>query len=87
MVDESEIIGSSEGFPRGDNNHDQSTYQRNNYVARPPTFSGYSTELCDILEDCINIQVNGVGMVSDRKSLTPAQKNIYKKYQSKRNLS
>lgn len=36
-------------------------------------------ELWDILKDGINIQVNSVGMVSERKSLTPAQKKIYKK--------
>lgn len=33
-----------------------------------------------ILEDGINIQVNGAGMVSDKKSLTPAQKMIYIKH-------
>ncbi|XP_050915981.1 extensin-like [Lathyrus oleraceus] len=71
--------------------------EMNNYVARPPTFSGDSIkfewwkskmythiidlddELWDILEDGINIQVNSVGMVSERKSLTPAKKKIYKK--------
>ena len=31
-------------------------------------------ELWDIIEDGIDIQVNGVRMVSNRKTLTPAQK-------------
>ncbi|XP_050915307.1 uncharacterized protein LOC127130322 [Lathyrus oleraceus] len=90
--------GLTEGSPRGDNNHDQSTSENNNYVVKPSTSSGDSTkfewwknkmythiislddEFWDILEDDINIQVNGVGMVSDRKSLTPSQKNIYRKH-------
>lgn len=37
-------------------------------------------ELWDILEDDIDIEVNRVGMVSDRKSVTHAQKNIYIKH-------
>ena len=37
-------------------------------------------EMWDILEDGIDFQVNDVGMVSDRKSLTPNHKNIYRKH-------
>lgn len=39
-------------------------------------------ELWDILEYGIDIPVNGVGMVYDRKTPTPAQKKIYRKHQS-----
>lgn len=42
--------------------------------------------LWDILEDGINIQVNGVGMVSDRESLTHAYKKIYRKYHRVRGI-
>lgn len=80
--------------PRGNNNNNQSAFGQNNYIARPSTFSGDSTEfewwkskiytyiiglndeLWDILEDFINIQVNGVGMVYDIKPPTYAQKKI-----------
>lgn len=34
-------FGFSGGTSRGDNNHDQSTSEKNNYVVKPPTFSGY----------------------------------------------
>lgn len=34
----------SRGTPRDDVNHDQSTYDKNNYVAKPPTFNGDSTK-------------------------------------------
>lgn len=37
-------------------------------------------ELQDILEYDIDIPVNGVGMVSDRKTLTPILKKIYIKH-------
>lgn len=43
-------------------------------------------ELWEILEDGINIQVNGVGMVSGRKSLTLEQKKIYKKHHRVRGI-
>lgn len=90
--------GFTRGTPSGDVNHEQSIYDKNNYIVRPPTFSGNSTEfewwkskrhtriiglddeLWNILKDGIGIQVNNVGMVSDRKSLTPAQKKIYRKH-------
>lgn len=35
-------------------------------------------ELCDIIEDGINILINGVGMVTHRKSITPSQKKTYR---------
>lgn len=41
---------------------------------------GLNDELWDILEDGIDIPVNGVGMVSDRKVLTPTQKKVYIKH-------
>lgn len=44
MDDESEIISSSRGYPYGDNNTDQSTSKKKNYIARPPTFSEDSTK-------------------------------------------
>lgn len=96
--------GFSRGTPRGDNNHDQNTSEKNNYIARPLTFSGHSTEfewwkskmythiiglndkLWDILEDSIDIQVNGVGMVFDGKFLTPDQKKIYRKHHRVRGI-
>lgn len=92
------------GTPSGDINHNQSTYEENNYISKPPIFSGDSTEfewwksdiythliglddeLWDILEDIIYIQVNSVGMVSDRNSLTPAQKKIYRKHHRVRGI-
>lgn len=37
---------------------------------------GLDDEFWDILEDDINIKVNGVGMVTDKKTLTPTQKKI-----------
>lgn len=43
-------------------------------------------ELWDILEDDIDILVNGVGMVTDRKSLTPAQKNNNMKHHEVRGI-
>lgn len=86
------VTSSGEEPPRGNNNHDQSTFGQNTYTARPLAFNGGSTEfewwksnmytyiigldddLLDILEDDINFHVDGVGMVSNRKSLTPNQK-------------
>ena len=47
---------------------------------------GPDDELWDILEDDIDIQFNGVGMVSDKKSLTPAQKKIYIKHHRVRGI-
>lgn len=41
---------------------------------------GMDDELCDISEDGIKFHVNGVRMVSDKKSLTPYQKTIYRKH-------
>lgn len=40
---------------------------------------GLDDMLCDILEEGINIKVNDVRMVKDRKTLTPDQKKIYRK--------
>lgn len=37
-------------------------------------------DLWDILEDGIDIIVNGLRMVDDRKILTPSLKKIYRKY-------
>lgn len=40
-------VGESEftrGTPCGDNNDDQSTYEKKNYIGRPRTFNGDSTE-------------------------------------------
>lgn len=99
MVDDYGVssLGGGTPNPFGNVNHDHNTSEKNNYIVRPPTFSGDSIEfewwkskiytyiisldddLWDILEDGIDIQVNEVGMVSGRKSLTPAQKKIYKK--------
>lgn len=44
MVESSAVASPDRGFPHGDNNHDQSTSGQNTYTARPPTFSGDSTE-------------------------------------------
>ncbi|XP_050884962.1 uncharacterized protein LOC127088093 [Lathyrus oleraceus] len=41
---------------------------------------GLGDELWDILEDGIDILVNEVGMVSDRKGLTPSHKKVYRKH-------
>lgn len=41
---------------------------------------GLNDKLWDILEDGINIDVNGVGMEKDKKTLTPDQKKIYRKH-------
>lgn len=90
----------SEGTPRGNNNHDQST----SYIARLPTLSGNSIEfdwwkskiythiigledeLWHIFEDYINFEVDGVGMVTDRKNLTPVQKKVYRKHHRVRHI-
>lgn len=40
----------------------------------------------DILEDDIDIPVNGVGMVTDRKILTSAHKKAYKKHHRVRGI-
>lgn len=48
---------------------------------------GLDDELWDILEDGIDIQVNGVGMMSGRKSLTHAQKKIYIKHHRVRGIN
>lgn len=47
---------------------------------------GLDDELWDILEHVIDIKVNGVGMVSDIKSLTPSQKKIYRKHHRVRGI-
>lgn len=47
---------------------------------------GIDDELWDILEDDIDIQVNGVRMVYERKSLTPTQKKIYRKHHRVRGI-
>lgn len=41
---------------------------------------GLDDELWNILEDKTNIKFNGVRMVTDRKTVTPAQKKIYRKH-------
>lgn len=41
---------------------------------------GLDDELRDILEDGINILVNGVRMVDDRKTLTHALQKLYRKH-------
>lgn len=43
-------------------------------------FIGLDGEQWDILEDDINIEVNGVRMVKDGKTPTLAQKKIYRKH-------
>lgn len=88
--------GSSTPHAHAAINHDYITSKKNNYTARPPCFSGDSTEfewwkskththiigidddLWDIMEDGIDIPVNGVRMVSNRKTFTPAQKRSIK---------
>lgn len=47
---------------------------------------GLNDELWDILKESIDILINGVGIVSDRKTLTPAQKNIYRKHHRVRGI-
>ncbi|XP_050877610.1 uncharacterized protein LOC127081395 [Lathyrus oleraceus] len=47
---------------------------------------GIDDNLWDILEDGINIQVNSVGMISDRKYLTPSQKKLYIKHHRVRGI-
>ena len=47
---------------------------------------GLDDELWDILEDGIDIVVDNVGMVADRKTLTPAQKKIYRKHHRVRGI-
>lgn len=41
---------------------------------------GLDDELCDIVEDGIDILGNRVGMVTDRKKFTSSQKNINRKH-------
>lgn len=78
--------GSPQPTPLGDVNRNYSTFEKNNYVAMPPTFNGDSTkfewwkskmythiiglddELWDILEDEIDIPMNGVGMIIEKLS-------------------
>lgn len=99
MVD-SGVSHSGRGTPNpfGNVSYDYSTSEKNNYITRPPTFSGDSTEfewwksnmytyiidlddeLWDILKDGTNIEVNSIGMVNDKKTLTPTQKKIYRKH-------
>lgn len=40
---------------------------------------GLDDELWDILEDEIDMVVDGIGMVKERKNLTPSQKKVYRK--------
>lgn len=47
---------------------------------------GIGYKLRDILEDGIDILVNGVGMVSHIKTLTPAQKKINRMYHRVRDI-
>lgn len=47
---------------------------------------GLDNKMWDILEDGIDIQFKGVGMVSDINSFTPAQKNIYIKHHRVRGI-
>lgn len=47
---------------------------------------GLDDELWDILEDDINIEFNGVGMVTDRKNLIPTYKKIYRKHNRVRGI-
>ena len=41
---------------------------------------GLDDELWYILEDGIDMVVDGVGMVKDRKTPTPSQKKVYRKH-------
>ena len=97
--------------PKGNNpstsrriTYDYNSSERNHYTAKPPIFSGDSTEfewwkskmytyiiglddeLWDILEDGIDIAIDSVGMVVDRKTLTPTQKKIYRKHHRVRGI-
>lgn len=47
---------------------------------------GIDDELWDILEDDIDIPVNGVGVVSDRKNIRAAKKKIYRKHHRVRGI-
>lgn len=47
---------------------------------------GLDYELWNILEDDIDILIDGVGMVTDIKSLTPAQKKTYRKHHKVRGI-
>lgn len=98
MPDDLKVTSLDDCTPRGNNNHGQSTYDKNNYISRPLTFNGNSTEfdwwkskmytritgldddLWDILEDGINFEVDGIGMVTDRNNLTSAQKKVYRNH-------
>lgn len=44
MSDDPKITSPNGGIPHGNNNHNQSTSDKKNYIARLPTFSGNSTE-------------------------------------------
>lgn len=41
---------------------------------------GLGDKLWDILKDDIDIKVNYIGMMADRKTLTPTHKKLYKKH-------
>lgn len=47
---------------------------------------GLDDELCSIHEDDIDIPVNGFKMLTDRKSITPIQKKIYRKHHRVRGI-
>ena len=73
--------------------YDYSAPEKNHYFSKPPSFSGDSTkrkmytyiislddELWDMLEYGIDLDVNGVRIAKDRKTLTPSQKKVYRKH-------
>lgn len=100
------MFGSSPSILSGNNGipYDYNTTEKSHYSARPPSFSGDSTqfewwkskmytyiiglndELWDILKEGINIDVNGVEMVKDMKTLTPDQNKIYRKHHRVRGI-
>lgn len=84
--------------------YDYSAPEKTYYSAKPPSFSGDSTqfkwwkrkmytyililddELQDILEVGIDFDVDVVGMVKDRKALTPSEKKVYRKHHRVRGI-
>lgn len=47
---------------------------------------GLDDELWNILEDGLNIEVNSIGIVADRKTTTPTQKKIFRKHHRVRGI-
>lgn len=47
---------------------------------------GIDIDLWNILEDDIDILVNGVGVVIDKKTVTPAQRKTYRKHHRVRGI-